>query len=390
MNLFGKRALWCVSATLIFTCMSSLNNVSAVEKSSVDINYLKEVNSTRERLNATMDYGEIVTNRNIIIDGQINYLYCEFDNSEVALDNFKQKYSEIVLKILDHFNIGTLDVGNWESFYDYYQKYKSDISEIDEDGNQCLPNSDMYLEIDQFFDIFENKYENNKIINLKNNNSLLESSSTNLDLILSLPNNSPALISYVELSKDSLELFKSQSVMLLSNSNGASYAAANATGYYQYPNYDYLTNDCTNFASQILAASGVSQVVSSSENSGWWHKVSWEWLGSNYVPQHSHSISWIRADTFAKYMGVGYTTTSNYSFSANIRQYDFIAADFSNDGSWNHIGYVTARNSSVGSSGYYDYKVAQHTSNYHAWATSSTNGWDTLGAGGAKCETKFI
>lgn len=27
---------------------------------------------------------------------------------------------------------------------------------------------------------------------------------------------------------------------------------------------------------------------------------------------------------------------------------------------------------------YYDYKVAQHTSNYHAWTSSSTNGWENL------------
>lgn len=82
-------------------------------------------------------------------------------------------------------------------------------------------------------------------------------------------------------------------------------------------------------------------------------------------------------------MGVGYTTTSHSSFSKNIAKGDFIAADFENDGDWNHMGFVTDKKSSQ-SNGYYDYKVAQHTSNYHAWASSSTNGWDTIAGDGGK------
>lgn len=42
------------------------------------------------------------------------------------------------------------------------------------------------------------------------------------------------------------------------------------------------------------------------------------------------------------------------------------------------MDFVTKRDSSAGSSyGYIDYKVAQHTTDYHAWASSSTNGWET-------------
>jgi len=82
-------------------------------------------------------------------------------------------------------------------------------------------------------------------------------------------------------------------------------------------------------------------------------------------------------------MGVGYTTKSHYNFAANIQKYDFIAFDRANDGSWDHIGYVTADDNYIGSYGYYDYKVAQHSTNYHAWASSSTNNWDTLESYGA-------
>lgn len=66
------------------------------------------------------------------------------------------------------------------------------------------------------------------------------------------------------------------------------------------------------------------------------------------------------------------------TFAANLRAGDFITVDFTSDGDWAHMDFVTKRNSSAGSSyGYIDYKVAQHTTDYHAWTSSSTNGWET-------------
>lgn len=63
----------------------------------------------------------------------------------------------------------------------------------------------------------------------------------------------------------------------------------------------------------------------------------------------------------------------------------FVVADFQNDGDWDHCGFVTQRDNYVGSSyGYYDYKIAQHTSNYHAWASSSENNWENIGNDGGK------
>ena len=82
-------------------------------------------------------------------------------------------------------------------------------------------------------------------------------------------------------------------------------------------------------------------------------------------------------------MGVGYTTTNNSLFSANIKKGDFIAADYEKDGDWNHMGFVTSKKTSK-TNGYYDYKVAQHTKNYHAWASSSTNSWEKIGKDGGK------
>ena len=64
------------------------------------------------------------------------------------------------------------------------------------------------------------------------------------------------------------------------------------------------------------------------------------------VTENKHSISWIRANTFAKYMG-----------------------------------FVTDRKTTQ-LNGYYDYRVAQHTSNYHEWTSSSKNGWENVGKDG--------
>jgi hypothetical protein len=64
------------------------------------------------------------------------------------------------------------------------------------------------------------------------------------------------------------------------------------------------------------------------ENLGWWHRNVTS-TGPIIYPEHKYSISWISAGTY-------------------------------------------------NGSTYYDYKVAQHTNNYHAWTSSSTNGWETL------------
>ena len=91
------------------------------------------------------------------------------------------------------------------------------------------------------------------------------------------------------------------------------------------------------------------------------------------------------ADTFARYMGVTLSTTSLQKWSRSLSEGDFIGLDFANDGSWDHVGYVTATGSlkSYESENgqycipYTDIKIAQHTSDYHDWISSSKNSWET-------------
>ena len=164
--------------------------------------------------------------------------------------------------------------------------------------------------------------------------------------------------------------------------NAVTYAENNASGY-NTPTYDKFSNgDCTNFVSQILEAGGVKQEVYSSENKGWWHKATSHWYGTS----HSHSVSWIRADTFAKYMGVSYTTTSNVSFANKLTKGDIVGFDKGSDGDWNHMAFVTDKKSTkttYNGSTFYNYKIAQHTSNYCGWAQGgAAKGWTTLGSNG--------
>ena len=155
---------------------------------------------------------------------------------------------------------------------------------------------------------------------------------------------------------------------------------------YNYLEYGYLgTRDCTNFVSQILENGGVEQDVNDSVYSGWWH--------INHGYENQYSRSWTIVDTFARYMGVGFTTHDNFDFSVNIQRGDFVALDIRNEGDWGHMGFVTNvdfmyedgyhyQENETGK--YLDYKIAQHSDNYNAWASEEVNHWDEYEAKGAR------
>ena len=48
------------------------------------------------------------------------------------------------------------------------------------------------------------------------------------------------------------------------------------------------------------------------------------------------------------------------------------------DGKWNHCAFVTdvGTRGTYGDQVYRDLKIAQHTTNYNAWVSSSTNNWE--------------
>lgn len=233
-----------------------------------------------------------------------------------------------------------------------------------------------------FYDIYENDELNNNI-----NSILYSRSSVNNkkdQLLYALPYNSE----FITNNLNAPSMRNTRSVYSLSKARD--YASEYATKVNSVYGSAGLWKDCTNFVSQILNKSGVRQVNSSSEYEGWWHKSYYVTIRGHLVKRHKYSVSWSNADTFARYMGVGYETKSFYYFSRNIKAGDFIAYDRGSDGDWDHTAFVTYTSSTTynytnrfgNRSTYLNFKVAQHSDSYHAWVSSSDNNWESLDKGG--------
>lgn len=320
---------------------------------------------------ALSDVSRVISGGTITINGNDNSLYRVFESQQEAIADIKTKIPNLLNTLAEEYSLSELSDSNWGEYRDaMYMLFDSDNRPADYNESNAE-----FSTLRAFFDIYENKEKNDKIIQLYE--SSIASSAKNVlnqELGILLPYTEP-------LAQETIEQIRiSQSRAPINVSDAIDYATEYATSP-NTPTYYYFSNgDCTNFISQILENAGVDQVVYDSEYSGWWHKRTSGFLGIGYT--HTHSRSWTMADTFCRYMGVCYTTTSNGSFAANIQAGSIIAADFESDGDWDHMGFVTQRDNYIGSYGYYDYKVAQHTSNYHAWASLSTNGWDNIGTNG--------
>jgi hypothetical protein len=312
-------------------------------------------------------------------------LYCTFTDRNLALNEMAVKYSNGISFLKEYINLPEqITSSNWNDF----RNAINSIYEMNIDISQKI--SYELSMIDSFFDIYENNEINAQITSLVNKYSSLSSTRqaslsgnsilNELDEIIPTYSDNFGTIA-------SLQSTSSNIVPMVGASLNVARATQYATTYATSPNtssYYYFSNgDCTNFTSQILEYSGVSQVVYDSVYSGWWHKVSTDWLGNK---THTHSRSWTMADTFARYMGVTVSSTNLETFSAGLAQGDFIGLDKTNDGSWDHLGYVTETNGVLHMYDdpdlgicirYYNFKVAQHTSNYHLWVSNSGNSWET-------------
>lgn len=334
----------------------------------------------------------------IIVNNESVDLYVEFVDSELALNSFNEKYKEELEFVRQSFGLKYLTKENWEDYYNSLRGIEDLSINI---PSSILENKHLML---GFFDIFENSFKNTESIEYYNMMSKRRTGVAVQDLEkLSdlIPYTSKISTGEGEITPVEYEDTKTiqlregerkeEKIMPMTYginlSNAISYASKHApAGAYNSPAYKYFfTGDCTNFVSQILAAGGVAQISSSNPNSGWWFKRTNS--GDPYNPYiYSHSLSWIQADTFARYWGVSYTTKSHSAFSGKLYAGDIIGFDESSDGDWDHLGFITQADDYTANYGgkiYYDYKVAQHTSDYHAWTSSSTNSWENLGDQGS-------
>ena len=318
------------------------------------------------------DIGDISVAHCAYIDGVQYELYATFDEPERALKKIENKCEALIKTLQNKYSLLPFGDNTWIDYRNAMYNL------LDDDScptwyNESHPE---FSTLDTFFDIYENKYDNDKILKMIDDYATSKSRSVKANICEEIFSSLP----YTSLEKNSEDYFAELSAARAGfNKNaGINYATKYATNRNTSEYHSFTNGDCANFASQILEKGGVAQVVYSSEYSGWGHTKTVTRFGTI----HKHSRSWTQADTFARYMGVGYKTKSNASFSANIVAGDFIAIDKASDGSWDHIGFVVATKSTK-TNGYYDYKVAQHTSDYLAWASSSTNNWENQGANGA-------
>ncbi|MCI8426003.1 MAG: hypothetical protein HFJ03_00410 [Lachnospira sp.] len=296
----------------------------------------------------------ITIKESLIIEGQKNYLYPTFDNNEKAIQGIKFRAKNVLRLLEEKYNLSELTTVNWEEYYIALYNY---FTEPDKIFWYNETNKEIKL-VKTFFDIYENKYNNENIINLVKTVNNFEDIA--YDLYMLLPYNSPYVKRCNEISLCGVD-FSNYDI-----SSAVIYAKGYSTRRNTWDYQDYGGQDCTNFASQIMEHAGVPQEKSIFSSVGWWHE---------YEGYHVNSKSWSSADYFARYMGIDYSTTSHYNFSVNLRAGDFIALDISNDGSWNHIGFVCESDNYL-TNGYYDYFVAQHSDDYLAWTSTDVNGWE--------------
>ena len=339
-----------VMIIILFSNIISIMNVDAKEQTEFVI---QKENVAYNDTKYLADIDTISIKYSMQIEGEKNLLYPTFDNRESALSNIKKSASSLLERISAENNLDELCQDNWELYYNAVAVYTDNENEI--------------KLLKSFFDIYENDFSNEEIIQCVKQNSDAEFIREQLYYLL--PNNTPYVI---EVNNQISEISTYSDFDLDA-------AIRYAKAYAVHPNgYDYaiFDSDCTNFASQIMENAGIGQDDSLQwSNVGWWHVKD----GNS----HYHSKSWTVADRFARYIFVVYSKHSNYDFSENLQAGDFILEDMYDDGDWNHVGFVVQVDDYL-TNGYYDYFVAQHSGNYLAWTSSDTNGWENDEAEGDK------
>lgn len=366
-NLFIRN----IAVMLIITILLSIGSTIAYAKDTDTVITENPI----ETSNILNDVGTIVNSGKIRVLGTENNLYCVFEDDAAAIEDIKVKSATILSALTAEYGLDPLTDENWEKYRDaMYMLIDS------ENKPEYYTESNIeYRALRAFFDIYENKDKNAQIVEcaMKVSGSPFSRSADNEtieELALLLPCTESLAQQYMGMGANTRASFNVSAAI--------SYAEKYATSRNTPTYYSFSNGDCANFVSQILENAGVSQIQYNDVAKGWWHKRESGFLGIGY--KHTHSQSWSMADTFARYQGVRYSTTSNLSFSANLTNGCFIVADFENDGDWDHCGFVTQSDSYKGSYGYYDYKVAQHTSDYLGWASLDKNNWEKIGGDGGK------
>lgn len=328
--------------------------------------------------NSSYEYDSVIFRELNVENNTIN-LYCEFKSPENALINFKEKFSDTLNYIMNKYELEEISNDNWEEYKEIV------ITKIEEDLNATMD----YMKMAIFFETYENTAYNDDIeqkLNSFENNSTYYSIESNQDL-----DELESLIpSYYKITGNNDSIIQPYATQKFDFDKGYAYMKkyvwnANADKY-----GDLGGRDCTNFASQILHEGGYNTVLGVTASNGWWY--------NNLLGSHHYSYSWTAADKFVDYWGKKkeyYGSNGFTQFSKDVQKGDFIAQDKNCDRKYNHMGFVsdvksktqlltsTFDNPEKGICywvDFYDFTVAQHSTNYERKVSSDKNGWDEGGA----------
>lgn len=338
-----------------------------------------------ERFNniCPMKYNDIIT-----IFGTDLLLYPTFINQDQALKNISVKLADFLNILASENGLDPLIDENLDEYESAAYIYMNNRAlSRDEDSD-----ADLFL---RFIALYRNKERNNEIkekYSSYNDAKKQENVSASLlysvptkdqedfvsgmllnEISLLLPNytihefeSMPKVQKLIDIYESNSNVSRASYKYTLNVRNAIEYASTYAEGANIWEWNYFSKGDCTNFVSQIIYAGGIP--MDYSKPNPWYYRSAFD-----------YSTRWTVANDFAKYWGVNYKTRNHRSFAAKLSPGDFIAIDFDNDGTWNHWGFVTAKESSEKMwSGYcyYDYKVAQHTSDYHLWTSTEKNKWE--------------
>lgn len=352
------------------TAFADTSSSTPEERLDIKTCHLKQVSIPFETSNALEGLGGASIKTEIESGDKTWKLLPTFNDPEQAIESIKNKSSKAINLLREEFDLPEFSSESWD-------KYRAAIYRMYErEGcpSWYVEGNDEINALESFFDIYENEDDNEEI-----ENTLISAQISPLsteqdqdraeeELLEMLPDQN--VLNENGYDEDNAANEGARARKDFNVAKGVAYAKKYA-GSKNFPKYAYFTwpfgGDCTNFASQILEAGGVKQVKSSNDKKGWWHK--------SHNGAHAHSQSWIKARTFAKYMGVSYKTKSHKSFSKKVKKGDFIAFDDQSDGNIDHMGFVTATSAKT-YKGANDYQVAQHGKDYLAWMSSKTNGWE--------------
>ena len=407
------------------------NDAVALDK----IDVLTDIPIEETIVNQVFDAGEEINqlerisySKGIKISGTNYRLYPEFENPDRAVSELEKMTQTAMDYLKNNYDLAALSNDNYEE----YQACVCEALGEEEVWADKALEDELYL-IEGFLDIYENGDDNREILEIVESvdgnfegTTVAEAAQVTGELQLILPYNTGADeaveaaaeeiaadveqeygVTFVKPNEAVQEELSSQDqpsevyqlgllntanitpqAELLAYSgnsafnveNGRSYANKYAPKDKHNTKYKYFDGaDCTNFVSQIKKAGGVKEYTA------------WKTVGSDSTidyekswfckTKHNYSKVWTLADKFAKFFGIKSKTSSFYTLSTRVKKGSFIGYDRNGDGNWDHMAFVTAvtkTKKSVNGVTYYDFRIAQHSGDYHAYVSETINHWETL------------